>query len=90
MPIGHEQVEPSVVVIVQKSCAPSQKWDRHIGDAGCKTYIREAGVTIIAVECVVIVGEVSDAKVHFPVVVVVADCDSHCRLLAAFVVESES
>src|SRR5713101_8798371 len=76
VPIGHENVEQPVVIVVEKAGAPAQKWDRQRRDSSAKSDVGERRVAFIPVKRVVIVGEIRDVKIDFAITVVIADCNS--------------
>src|SRR5215467_3585207 len=88
--IGEKQIEPAVIVIIEEAGAPTQKWNGRVCDTRGIAHISKTGLAVVAIECVVVVGKVGDRKIHLAIAVVVADSNSHRRLLAAFVVERET
>src|SRR5207244_12021490 len=63
MPIDDEDIEQSVVVIVQKTGAPAQKRDRRVGNPRGKAHVGEAGFPVIAVKGVVVIGKICDVQI---------------------------
>src|SRR5260370_22555635 len=90
MPIGEKNVEESIIVIVQKTRTPTEKWNCHVRHAGSEAYIGKAGVSVVAVQRVVVVGEIRDAEVDSSVAVVIADRNPHSGLFSTLVIQSES
>ena len=86
----HEQIEPSVVVEVDKAVAPADKGDGRLRQACAVADIGKAGVAVVVEEHFVVVAEIADKEVHLAVVLVVAGGNAHGRNLAAVVVERET
>ena len=84
--VRDEQVFPAVVVEVNEHDAPAQREVGRRTDAGNVRDVREHPVTIVAVQRVVIVGEVADREVDQTVAVEVADADAHAGLLVSLLV----
>src|SRR5216684_7622414 len=90
MPVGHENVEQPVVVVIEKAGAPTEKRDRQCRDSSAKADVGERRVAFIPVKRVVIVGKIRDVEINFTIAVVIAHCDSHGGLLTSIVVQCES
>src|SRR5260370_38420093 len=90
MSVGHEEVEQSVVIEVEKACAPAEKRNRKCGDSSAKADVSEGRVPFIPVQRVVVVGEIRDVKTNFTVAIVIAHRDSHGGFLTTIVVQSAS
>src|ERR1017187_4866723 len=88
--IGHEPIEPAIVVIVDEAVTPANKRNCGLRDPGVKADIGEAGFAIIVIENFVVVAKVSDEKVDQPVVFVIACGNAHGGDLASVFVERES
>src|SRR5260370_17305237 len=90
MSVGHEEVEQSVVIEVEKACAPAEKRNRKCGDSSAKADVSEGRVPFIPVQRVVVVGEIRDVKINFTVAIVIAHRDSHGGLLTTTVLHHQS
>src|SRR5258706_11406630 len=77
MPVGHENVEQPVVIVVEKARSPTQKRDRQCPDSSAKTDVGERRVAFIPIKRVVIVGKIRDVEINFTIAVVIAHCYSH-------------
>src|SRR5260370_13370752 len=86
--VGDKQIEPSVVVDVQKARAPAEKGDGRLRDAHLVAYVSEVGVAIVAVERAVGDGEGGVIEIDEAIVGIVARGDSHAGSLAAALVQS--
>ena len=85
--VGHKQVFPTVVVVIEEGGPPSQQAPAGESDSCCVTDVAEDTAPEVAVQRVVVVGEVGDVEVEEAVVVIVAQCHAHPRLsLAVFIV----
>ncbi len=87
MSVYFEQIEPAVVVVIDKSVAPAHKGNRCLRHAGLVAHIGKAGVAVIAVQHFVVVAEVRHKEVEQPVVLVVAYGDAHRSNLAPILVQ---
>src|SRR5262249_18334894 len=83
MPVGHEQIDPSVVVVIKEPSSPADIRHAYRGDIRFIRNIREGIVAVVVIERVVIVHEVSFKNVEAPVMIVIADSYTHTSLLAA-------
>ena len=92
MPIGYEQVQPAVVVKVEKSRAPPQVRQRDSPEAGLVRGVGKAQVgpnaeagphALVAVERVDVIGKVRHEQVEPPVAVKVAAVYPHAGLVFA-------
>src|SRR5437868_14679761 len=90
MPIGHEDVDEAIVVIVEKAGPPSEKGNRRFRNAGTEGDIAKISVPIISIQGVVIIREVRDIQIDFAVAIVVAYGNSHRGLLARIPIDGES
>jgi hypothetical protein len=57
VPVGHQQVLPAVVVVVDERVAPTEKGNRNLGDAQLVADVGQVAVALVAVERLVVVGE---------------------------------
>src|SRR5260370_37058626 len=90
MPVGHENVEQPIVVVIEKAGAPTQKRNRQCRDSRAKADVGERRVAYIPEKRVVIVGKIRDVEINFTITVVMAHCDSHGGLLASILTQSKS
>src|SRR5262249_9350075 len=90
MAVGGKDVEPAVIVVVEKAGSPAQKGIFGIGELGADGDVGEIAAAIVAIEGVVIVGKVGDVKADAAAVIVVAGGDAHGSLFAAVVIEGEA
>src|SRR5205823_6241039 len=75
--VGDEEVEEAVIVKIDETGAPTEKWNSGNAQAGAKGNINEICVAFVAIESLVVVGEGSDEEVELAVTVVVTECDAH-------------
>src|SRR6185369_4525501 len=87
MSIHNEQVEPAIVVIIDKTRAPTQKRNRNFTKSGLKRYVCEIVVAVVVIKNVRIVREVGDMKIDAAVVVIITDGETHSRLFAAILIQ---
>src|SRR6266404_4958947 len=83
MAVGNEQIDPAVVVVIEKLGSPAdiRKADRrHSGIVG---NVRERIAANVAVKHIVFIVEVSDEYVEPSVVIIVTQRDAHTALLGA-------
>src|SRR5580658_3640019 len=88
--VDHEQVEPTVVVVVEEPVAPSDKRNGRLRNTGLVTHIGKVGIAIVMEQHLVVVAEIGDEKIEQAVVLVVADGNSHRRYLAAIGIQREA
>jgi hypothetical protein len=77
MPVGIEQVFPSVVVVIQKECCPAEIGNGAFADTRLKGNIAEQSLSIVVVQHVIIIGKGRDVEVGSPVVIVIARGNAH-------------
>src|SRR5258707_498954 len=68
MPIGGEQVRPSIIVKIRKKRTPAEKRMRRRSNAGFAGYIEEQPLACVVVEREVILRKSSDEQVHGSIV----------------------
>ena len=88
--VDHEQVEPAVIVVIQKTVAPADKRYGGLRYAGLVADIGEAGIAVVMEQHFVVIAEVGHKKVHQSVVLVIASGNPHGRNFASVLVESEA
>ena len=77
MAIGDEEILPAVVVVVEKKGSPTHKGAAAAGQTGSAANIAEEAVALVAVEGVVVLGEIGDENIGAQVIVDVAQCHAH-------------
>ena len=87
MAVGAKYIEQAVVVVIEKSGSPAQKWKSDRGDSCARGHIGKIAVAIIAIESVVVIGKIRNVEIDFSVAVVIAHRDAHGRLLAPFIIQ---
>ena len=90
MTVDHQQINPAVVVIIKKLGAPTD-----IGETnGCYLSrvgdIRKRTFTVIVIESVVVVIEISNKHIQSLVVIIVTQRHSHAALLTAVFIHRHS
>jgi hypothetical protein len=88
--VDHEEVEPAVVVVVEKAVAPADKGNGGLGDSGLVADVGKARVAVVVVEHLIVVAKVGDEKIEQAVVLVVARGNAHGGDLAAVLVQREA
>ena len=83
MPVGDEDVQEPVVVVVEKGGAPADIGQRRASEARPHRLPGEQAVSLVAVEAGGLAVEVGDHEVEEAVVVVVAEVGPHAGLRAA-------
>ena len=86
MAVGNDQIQPTIVVKIDKAGAPTKKRKRNLAEAGQKSYIGKISIAIVVIEHVRVVGKVCNVEADATRVVIVADRDSHSRLLSSILV----
>src|SRR5580698_339740 len=87
MAVHNEEIEPTIVVIVEKGCTPTEKGDGDLGNTCLVGDICEIGITIVTVERVVVIGEGCVVEIEKTVVGVVPDGDTHAGGLTAALIQ---
>ena len=90
VPVRFEQVEPSVVVVVEEPVAPTHKGNRRLRHPGLVAHIGKACIAVVVVQHLVVVAEVRHVEIDQSVVLVVACGNPHRRDLAAILVQRKS
>jgi len=85
--VGDEDVEPGVVIHVEKSGAPADVGVAGLAHAGSPTDVVETLRTHIAIERVGLLLEVGNKEAETPAVVVIAPVDSHVAEFQAIATE---
>src|ERR1019366_3707139 len=70
--VHFEQIEPAVVVVVDKTIAPANKGNSDLRDSHVVAHVGEAGVSIVVEEHLVVVSEVGVIEIDQSVVLVIA------------------
>ncbi len=90
MTVRSKQIEPAVIVVVEKSIAPPYERNCCLRDAGLVTHVRKAGVAVVVVKHLVVIAEIGDKKADQPAVLVVARGDAHGGNLSPILVQREA
>ena len=90
MSVGDEDILQPVVVEVEESDAPAQIAPAIADESRMMGIIDECTLAGIAIERVVVVGEVGDHDVEPAVVVEIFELDAHAGLLAAILTEGDA
>ncbi len=77
VPAYDDQIEPTVIVEIDKRIAPFHPADRRQGDARLIRNVVKLPVAVVAIQGVVVIGEMRDVERWAPIVQVIADGDSH-------------
>src|SRR5438105_7260920 len=62
VPVRDHQIQPTVIVIIQKARAPTQKWERRLAYPGESGEIRKITITVIVIKHVRVVRKICDMK----------------------------
>src|ERR1043165_4842109 len=87
MSIHNKQIEPAIVVVVDKTRSPTQKRNRNFTKPGLKCYVSKIVVAVVVIKNIRIVREVGDMKIHATVVVTITNSESHPSLLATILIQ---
>src|SRR5712692_252415 len=68
MAVNHEEIKPSIVVVIEKTVPPTDEWNRGSCDTCLVAHVREAVVAVVAVEHLVVVTKVGNQKIDLAVV----------------------
>src|ERR1041384_399171 len=90
MTIRHEKIFPAVVVIINKSGAPTEKWNGHFAQPSLKRKVGEVSFAIVVIENIRVVRKVRNFKIDSSIIVVIADCQAHAGLLAAVLIQRDA
>jgi hypothetical protein len=90
MAVDLEDIQPSIVVVVDKSGAPAQEREACLGKAGAITYIGKAGVAVVVVEHLVVVRKVGVEDIELAVVVVISHGQPHRSYFASVLVDGKA
>lgn len=88
MTVHGQEVFPDVIVVVQKRRSPTKEWNSYFRIFCIIAYIRKIGVSVIAIQRLVVGGEGGVEDVEKTDVSIVADGNPHGRRLTALLVES--
>ena len=87
MAVRDKQIDPAVVVVIEKLRAPADVRQTHRRDLRGVRKIGERVFAVVMIKRVVFVGEVGDEDVELAVVIVVAGGHAHAALLAAVFID---
>src|SRR5262249_1092805 len=90
MPVGDEQIDPSVVVVVEKFGPPADIRHAYRGDIRFIRDVREGVAAVAGVKRVLVVHELRFKNVKAAVMIVIADSHPHTALFAAVRAESRA
>ena len=88
MAVGNDQIQPAIVVKIDKASAPTKKRKRDLAESGQKSYIGKISIAVVVIEHVRVVRKVCNVETDTARVVIIADRDSHSRLLSSVLVQS--
>ncbi len=77
MTLSHEQVLPSVVVVIEEAGAPTGVSERRAAQSGLVGHIRERAVAVVLEQHVALVRQIRDNDVRPAVVVEVGEVRAH-------------
>src|SRR5262249_14082808 len=81
-----DQIFAAIVVVVKKADAPAGAQQSHLRDAGAVSVVVEGAIAVVAIERILLHGEVRDDQVRKTVVVVVLEVDTHAGISLPFTV----
>src|SRR3569832_761938 len=87
VPVRDKQVDPTVVIVIEKLRAPADVRQAQRRDLRCVRKIGKRVLAVVMVKRVVFVREDGDEDVELAVVIVVAGGHAHASLLAAILVD---
>src|ERR1051326_838078 len=90
MAVSHHQIQPAVIVKIQKARSPTQKRERNLSEPRQKSYVGEISIAVIVTEYVRVVRKVCDVKTDSSGIIIIADGDSHSRLFSAILVQGHA
>src|SRR5438132_2924876 len=90
VPVRDDQIFPSVVIIIEKACAPTQKWNCQLTQPSLEGHVREISITVVVIQYIRIVRKICDMKIKLAVVVIISDSETHTSLLATVLVKREA
>ena len=77
--VGHHQVEPSVVVVVEEARAEAGQAEARLAEPAAGGGVEELALAVVAIERVGLAVELGDEEILVAVAVVVAVVDAHRR-----------
>ena len=87
MTIRHDQIQPTVIVIIQEAGAPTKKRKCDLAESGEISHVSEIRIAVIVIKHIRIVREIRDLETDPARVIVITDRNSHPRLLASVLVQ---
>ena len=90
MTVDDQQINPAIVVIIKKLRAPTDIRKTNGCYLGRVGNIRKRTFTVIVIESVVVVIEISNKHIQSLVVIVVTQSHPHAALLAAVFIHGQS
>src|ERR1700751_109304 len=88
--IGHQDVRPAVVVVVEKETAESKRNQRSVTDFRAGSFIDEQAVALIVIEREHLVGKIGDDDTGMTGAVVIGGIDTHSSPGHAIFAESDA
>src|SRR5258706_14662440 len=82
-----DEIQPAVIVIIEKAGAPFEKRNRNFAKAGLKREVSEVPLSVVVIQDVRVVGEICNMETQPAAVVIVTNRHAHARLLAAILVQ---
>src|SRR5258705_11233122 len=90
VPVGYKQIQPTVIVIVEKLCSPTDVRKTNLGDLRLEGDVSKRIVAVVVIENVVLVVEIGYEQIQPSVMVVIAKGHSHGTLLSTALVYSRA
>src|SRR6266480_2669741 len=90
MAIGNKQINPTVIVVVEKLGTPTDIRETYSSDIGSVGNIGERIVTIVVEEGVVVVIEVSFEYVQLAIMIIVSHGNAHASLFTAILINGRT
>src|SRR6266496_5651156 len=84
--VNDQQIHPTIVVIIKEFCSPTDVGQTYGSHLGRIRNIRKGTVSIVVVESVIVVIEISNEQVQFAIVIIVTQGNPHATLLAAVLI----
>src|ERR1700678_2946976 len=88
MPVGHEQVLPTVVVVIDELGGPAQKGHGYLRYTSGIAVVGVIGIAIVAIEHIVIVGKGGVEEIHPAIVLIIPYRNAHGGGFASIFIQS--
>src|SRR5882762_5824130 len=83
VPLRNQQVFPPVIVVVQEPNTPSRMGQRHFTDSRSRARIRERAITVVSIQRVSLICQVSNHNIRPAIIVIVCEIHAHACIGSA-------